>query len=500
MVLVADGLDPSGGVGDDYKKFQARYENDLSGFARDCIRWEEGEGLTSYQVAAMDALTKAKRMSMRGPHGLGKTAFAAITILWFALTRDGKDWKIPALASAWRQLTKYLFPEVHKWQRRLKWDIIGRSPFTARELLQLNLKLSTGEAFAVASDNPAYIEGAHAQHMLYVFDESKTIPPETWDAAEGAFSTGNCYWLAISTPGGVSGRFYEIHSRKKGYEDWSVIHVTLEEAIAAGRIERSWADQRRLQWGETSAIYINRVLGNFAADDVEGVISLADIERSNERWLARQENNGFNTCTGFGVDIGRGGDKTVIAHEYDDNAIQTLERMDTKNSMEVAGRVVGLLNSHRNARAIIDLGYDPGVYDRVVEQRHVGERAIPFVAAAREDMKDETGELGFVNLRSAAWWNLREMLKQNLYDLPPDDQLTGDLTAPKWVIKSGGRIAVESKAESETFGEGVKARLGRSTDDGDAVVMVAMKRNLRGGDITFAGLGKVEDYKSRWAE
>ena len=31
--------------------------------------------------------------------------------------------------------------------------------------------------------------------------------------------------------------------------------------------------------------------------------------------------------------------------------------------------------------------------------------------------------------------------------LPPDDMLTGDLTAPKWRVTSGGRIQVESKDE-----------------------------------------------------
>ena len=64
---------------------------------------------------------------------------------------------------------------------------------------------------------------------------------DTFDAAEGAFSSvgadldGVGYALAISTPGEPNGRFYDIHARKPGYEDWWVRHVTLAEAIAAGR-------------------------------------------------------------------------------------------------------------------------------------------------------------------------------------------------------------------------------------------------------------------------
>jgi len=47
--------------------------------------------------------------------------------------------------------------------------------------------------------------------------------------------------------------------------------------------------------------------------------------------------------------------------------------------------------------------------------------------------------------------------------LPPDDTLTGDLTAAHWRVQSGSRILVESKDD-------IRARIGRSTDAGDAVV------------------------------
>lgn len=822
---LADELDPSGAVTtNDYEKFKVKYFHNLAGFAADCVIWEEDESLTDYQSEGMKRLVKHKRFSMRGPHGLGKTMFAAVTVLWFALTRDGQDWKIPVLASAWRQLTKYLFPEIHKWSKRLRWDVIGRKPFTGNELLQLNLRLSTGEAFAIASDNAAYIEGAHAKHMLYVFDESKVIPDETWDAAEGAFSTGecfigdifvnglspqavsrrwyegivievktraghkvtvtpnhpvltpdgwvkfgslklgdkiiscrdsnslmmgikpdakqvpsriqdifksaevvdrpvpavpimlssenlnspipdtkinvvstdsflwsriisklkkkiknilliqrsnnpilfsrnssfnklsigfflskitmsslcrsafsffrlgfgvgnlglfdipslnpvltepftnnasrnfkfntqfvdrssgevainnrlkiirlpfnisstnmsskvyavndkvtgdctgrdahlateidsiapgnifideivdlrraefkghvynlqtethwytanynsnggilvhNCYWLAISTPGEQSGRFYDIHSHKAGYEDWNTLFVTLAMAIKAKRINPDWAEQRRKQWGESSAVYKNRVLGEFAASRSDSVISLSDIERSNIRWLERQDAGQFKELTGIGADIGRGADKSVIAREYDDNAIYELERLETTNSMELVGRIVGIMLKWVLSRAVIDLGYDPGVYDAVRENERCADRAIPFVSNSKTDFVDETGEFHFTNLRSAAYWNLREMLKNDEYDLPPDDTLTGDLTAPTWKVMSGGKIAIEGKDETKEFGRGIRAKLGRSTDDGDAVVMVAFKRNIVTDDEDFGGSGQVEDY------
>ena len=58
---------------------------------------------------------------------------------------------------------------------------------------------------------------------------------------------------------------------------------------------------------------------------------------------------------------------------------------------------------------------------------------------------------------------MREILEEEPVALPPDDKLTGDLTAPHWRVVSGGKIQVEAKEE-------IRKRLGRSTDDGDAVV------------------------------
>ena len=435
-------------------------------FVHECIRFREGEGPTAYQDEILERVTDMGRIAVRGPHGLGKTAVASWIILWFALTRDGRDWKIPTTASAWRQLTKYLWPEVRKWARRVRWDKVGRPIFNERlELLSLSLKLKTGEAFALASNDVSAIEGAHATHLLYVFDEAKAIPDDIWDGAEGAFASpaegAEALALAISTPAEPVGRFYDIHSRRPGFEDWWVRHVTLEEAIAAGRIDHQWAEQRRRQWGEKSAVYQNRVLGEFASSEAEGVIPLAWVEAANQRWHDWDDAGRplEGEMTSAGIDVARSGqDKTVMALRYG-NIITELRRTSREDTMQTTGRVVAVLTL--GGRAIVDvIGIGAGVVDRLREQ---GRNVVAFNAAERSDMRDKSGELGFANKRAAAWWNLRELLETEPIALPPDDKLIGDLTAPHWSVQSGGRIKVEGKDD-------IKKRIGRSTDDGDAVV------------------------------
>ena len=161
-----------------------------------------------------------------------------------------------------------------------------------------------------------------------------------------------------------------------------------------------------------------------------------------------------------------GGDRTVLALRYGD-MIAELRSSAKEETMACVGRVSGLLTAHAGAYCVVDvIGIGAGVVSRLREQFPAGARIEAFNAAERSDAKDRSGELGFANKRAAAWWHLRELLDPAYgaaIALPPDDTLTGDLTAPHWHVQSGGKILIESKDD-------IRGRIGRSTDAGDAVV------------------------------
>jgi hypothetical protein len=450
-------------------------------WADDCLRCD----LAAYQQEVLQAIPVRKRVALRGPHGLGKSFIGALVVNWFATTRDmaGLDWKIITTASAWRHLEVYLWPEIHKWAGRIDFATLGRAPYNRRtELLDLRLKLNYGAATAVASNTPERIEGAHADELLYLLDEAKIIPAATWDSVEGAFSgagpdtPANAYALAMSTPGPPSGRFYDIHRRAPGYEDWWVRHVKLEEAVAAGRISRQWAEQRALQWGADSAMYANRVLGEFHSSDEDAVIPLAWLEAAIERW--HEWDRAGRPPTGgpqwIGVDVGRGGDESVVAVR--DGWALTLHGNRSRDTMSQVGLVQGL-----PGRAIVDvIGLGAGVFDRL---RELHARPVAYTGSGKTEHRDRSGKYGFTNVRSAAYWNLRELLDPNYAPtlaLPPDELMISDLTTPTWAIITGSppKYQVERK-------EDVVARLGRSPDRGDAVAM-ALWADLHAGRSTFA--------------
>lgn len=461
---------------DKFRAFGERYFDDPVAFVEECFLWneEEHEGPAPYQKEIMRALIDHERVCARGPHGLGKSSTSAWLVWWFSLTREAMmlDWKVVTTASAWRQLIKYLWPEIHKWSRRLNWVRIGHEELRPKDqLTSLHIKLTYGEAFAVASDKSEYIEGAHADNMFYLFDESKIIPDATWDSAEGAMTGEKAYWLAVSTPGIPQGRFYEIQNGQPGLEDWWVRHVTLQEAIDAGRISMDWANDRLRQWGEDSAEYQNRVLGNFAQEEADALIPLHWVEAAMKRYRERIGSSDL-VVEQIGLDVARrGGDSSVIA-KRNKKLILPLEKYGKIDTMEAAGYIVPYLKRNPELPVVVDVvGVGGGTYDRLTELYPDNENLFPFHAQEKTLFRDATEQWEFANSYSAAWWNVRELLDPSnprkldeLLALPPDKHLSAELSAPTWKVNSSGKIEVEPK-------EKVKERLSRSPDSADAVVM-----------------------------
>jgi hypothetical protein len=455
-----------------FEKFQHQYAYKPDAFVHDCICFDglPYAGPTAYQDEILQLLIDKKRIAVRGPHGCGKTGLAAWVTLWAVLTGD--DIKVPTTASAWRHLTKFLWPEIHKWAPRIRWHMLGIQPFDSNQLMKRALqRLPTCEAFAVASNNAAFIEGAHAVRIVYIYDESKEIPDPTWDATEGAFASAGpdtnqeAYAFAISTPGRPQGRFYDIHQRKRGYEDWHAYHITLDMAVKAGTISRHWADQRKRQWGEQNPLYQNRVLGEFAESAEDVVIPLSWVEAANERWLEWADTGRVlpDAMRELGVDIARYGDDISCIAERVGHILTEIEKWQHSGLMASAGRIKSALG---DGYAKIDvIGVGAGVVDRLLEQE-CNVTGIDFRAAT--DRTDLTGLTEMHNVRAAAWWNMRELLDPDSEEepilLPPDDDLINDLTTPTYDYTSRGSLMIESK-------KNIKKRLGHSPDVGDAAVI-----------------------------
>lgn len=212
--------------------------------------------------------------------------------------------------------------------------------------------------------------------------------------------------------------------------------------------------------------------GKFTAslkDLVNQVIPTAWIQMAQERWTDKPPPK-VPMCS-IGVDASGGGDDPMImAARYDGWFAPLVEVPGKDIPVDRAGAYcAGMVVTRRrdNALVVVDMGggYGGPMYEQLVANNIETYR---YKGAEATTRRSRDGQLKFYNKRSAALWQFREALDPGQpggspIALPPDQRLVADLTAPTWEVTPNG-IRVEAK-------EKVCARLGRSTDRGDAVVM-----------------------------
>lgn len=435
-------------------------------FAQEILNIE----LKPYQARILRRFYVEKRLAVQSLHGVGKTAVAAIVILW-AMTCIPGEVKVITTASRWLQLTQYLWPEVHKWSHRVDWQAHGIN----LELLDRTIKVGHNRrAFATSPDKPEGLEGAHAETIVYVFDEAKSIKDLLFDSVEGAFAGAggdtmyDAYALAPSTPGASAGRFFDICRQKHGYRDWAVERVTLEEALAAGQVSLEWVEDRKVAWGENDPRYITRVLGEFADDSERSLYKLAWIEEAQDRWRACQGQGNPDGPLRYAADVADDGrDQSTIARMRG-WVVESLVYMNC-DPVELADRIMKTVGPVTKWEIGIDaIGVGAGTYARLKQKRY---RAIKIKGSYRTDETDITGENKFLNLRACMAWRLREILDPNSLAhkpiaLPPDERLEHELLVHEWQ-ETNGVIRISDKEKI------LRPLLdGKSPDGADTLMML----------------------------
>jgi hypothetical protein len=427
-----------------------------------------------YQQEILQALSSetCNRVAWHKGHGVGGTTTMAWATLAFLFTRANS--KVVTTASVNRQVRDILWPEIHHWMNRAKHNLhlIGwRWPYN---LLDMKLEI-TSSWFAVgaSSDVPENMEGFHADHLLYIVDEAKTVEKGIFESIEGAM-TGNieAKLLVVSTPpAGREGHFYDLCTNK--LPGWKVFHTRAQDSP---NVSQAWIDQKKEEWGENSPVYISKVDGDFPDATENNLIPLSWIEKANARWSQMVIPDRESV---LGVDVARYGDDETILANSRGNYIYPLEIHSKQDTMQTAGQVIRSIEKNGSVQANIDVvGLGAGVYDRVnevVRDRQIPCSIRPIHAGGKAPGLMIRGEkFRFKRYRDYLYWNMREQLdpvncpEDELLAIPPDQMTRTQLSSIRYTINSDGSIEVDSKDD-------LKKRGLKSPDRAEAIMMAKAK-------------------------
>jgi len=248
--------------------------------------------------------------------------------------------------------------------------------------------------------------------------------------------------------------FHKTMNDKTTYKIW-IDHTT---ALEEGRFTPEYIAEMRIKMGST--LFRTMYECKFPDDgamDAEGYQFLLSEDEVDD--AAREVSFEKSKDNRLGIDVGRGGNRTVLCLRNGNEAAivraeQTASIMATPAYAIEAMQEWDVPASHI---AIDDTGLGGGATDRLKEQKYY---VTPVVAGAKAD-KIPDSKIQYKNVRAQCYWELKEWIKNGGH-FEHNEDLIRQLKLIKYRIDSGGTIQIQPK-------EDMDLPSGESPDEADAL-------------------------------
>ena len=203
----------------------------------------------------LDLSQPGARVALKAANGSGKTAMiAAPAALWYGLIYPGSI--VITTSGVYRQVKEQMWPQI----RALASKVAG----LGMQINQTDLTMDNGSRIlGFATDSPNRFEGFHG-NVFIILDECKSID-ETLFEAVARIQPSRI--LAMSSPGGTTGKFYKIFSKEQKW--WKLHTVT---AFDCPHIKQSWVDEQMEMWGKDHPLIRSMIFGEFQETSGEGLV------------------------------------------------------------------------------------------------------------------------------------------------------------------------------------------------------------------------------------
>lgn len=448
------------------------------------------ETLWSKQIEILNAVRDHRRVAVHSAHECSKSFTAARIVAWWLSTHAFGEAFAVTTAPSSSQVRSILWREIGRaynlgkltgrlnqveWMMDPTWSRYKSSRGSTEEIVAYGRKPSDYD--------PNGFQGIHARFVLALIDEACGVPEALWRSIGSLTGNDNSRILAIGNPDDSSSYFAEVCKPGSG---WHVIHVdglespnfteerqSLPREVLEQLLGPIYVEELRNDVGEESAVFKSKVRGIFAADDPQGVVPLSFVRRCQieKDWPA-----GSDLPIELGVDVGAGGDETVIRERRGVHARRNW-RYSTPNWADAVNHVLDAIQATGATKVKVDVaGIGWGVVGRLMElkgQSHEAEIVGINVGTASTD------PTRFPKLRDQIWWEVgRELSRDHAWDLSlVDDKTVAQLIAPQYDRDTASRIKVESKTDT-------RKRLRRSPDDADALLLAYASVGVEAADVS----------------
>lgn len=478
-----------------------------------------GVQLWAQQVEALCAWRDERSVSWRSCNGVGKTMVDAVGVLWL-----GSCWEntsILTTATTFTQVKGSVWGEIDHLIKNAK------RPLGCEHLTTELRWPHSSRAFAVTAPptekHKAKMAGyrAHGRdaRTFVLGDEASGLAPSILEGIRGMLTGAHAHRLLTGNPLDPTTEFkrtfdqegvYKIKTSAFDTPNFTEFGITLDdivkgtwEAKVAGR---AWPNPALVTpmgvldileacgGNIEDPIFVARVLGEFPEASEDTVIPMHWIEAAVTLGKVDPTPDEPTRPVHLGVDVARyGSDRSSISRRRGVRA-RVLKTLGGHDTQAVTGAMKLAMDEEKATEARID---ENGVGAAVVDAG----KAIQLKAIGINTSWTARDQQHFVNLRSESWWMIRSLFEASYRHLmghidpktktvcapgiiletvkgPTEakelEMLKSELNAPRWKPDGRGRRVVEPK-------ETTKARLGRSPDRADSLILAFVPLTMTTG-------------------
>jgi len=456
---------------------------DAACFASDPVVWVQrrlDQVVWSKQAEIMQAVRDHRRTAIRSGHGVGKSHVASLLACWWLDTHPPGEAFVVTTAPTYSQVRAILWRYIRRHHKAA--GLPGRVNQTEwlidDELVAIGRK--------PADHDESAFQGIHAPYVLVIIDEACGVPEQLWIAGDALTTNANCRMVAIGNPDNPASHFRKVCTPGGG---WHVIgisafdspNLTGEEVpadVAAALVGREWVEEKRREWGEDNPLFRSKVLGEFSPDAPYQVVRTSDlavcrIDRETPYAPADL------LPVELGVDVGGGRDETVVRERRGRRAGREWRAHTDRPELIAPMILQAIKETGATAVKVDSIGIGFGVIGELRNMTGRGLHRARIVAVNVAEKASQPDK--FVNLRAELWWEVGRGLSEqqardgqgwDLSGMDNADATVAQLLEPQWSVDAQGRIKVEPK-------EDIIARLGRSPDNADALLLAFYGGGLR---------------------
>ena len=283
----------------------------------DFVRDEFNVELEPFQIDAILHFNdpKCQRVAMKACKGPGKTAVLAWCAWLFMATRPHT--KVAATAISGDNLADNLWTEMAKWQDRSAF-LTATFEWTKTRIFARDhpktwwMSARQWSRTANKEQQANTLAGLHADFLLFILDESGSIPDSVMAAADAGLATGvETKIIQAGNPTELAGPLYRACTLERHL--WHVIEITGDPADPnrCTRVSLKWAQEQIDRYGADNPWVLVNVFGKFPPASLNVLLGPDQV---NEALGKHHSEDVYNKHAKIlGVDPGRfGGARSVI--------------------------------------------------------------------------------------------------------------------------------------------------------------------------------------------